>query len=281
MDIKQIRVSNTLSFFKEGIMKKYNLVEYIDNNKPTFFFGVYTDTDLKALVNHTGMKIIIWAGTDINYSINDKVVPYIKQIKRMKNVHHISNSKFIRDDLLHFKIKHHVLPICGINPGNFKTIPKGKNVYIYTSATRPSIYGCYKYEKIIKMLPQFNFILATNRKNYDAAKKANKLDPRIVCYSDKKIIQLYRQCFIGLRLTDHDGISYTVLELGLCGIKCVHNGSQPNSLKYANINDIIKHILNESKKRGTMTKTTHIQTKSWLNIKDQWKKTGYYIRKNK
>ena len=67
-------------------------------------------------------------------------------------------------------------------------------------------------------------------------------------YNDME--NIYKHCYIGLRLTPHDGNANQVIELGLMGIKTVYNGGGPSSLPYKSLNDIINHIENEKNTIG-------------------------------
>ena len=222
------------------------------------------------------MKIVLWSGTDIDYRNNDRVKKFMSEIINLKDIYHIANSKCITNDLKYFKLRYKSLPVCGIDITKYKPVIKGKKIYIYTSATRSSIYGREIYEDVMKKLPQFEFVLAVNENSYKDAIKHGNMNPRIICCKSNRMIKLYSQCFIGLRLTKHDGIAYTVLELGLCGIRCVHNGNQPNAINYKNTDDIVKAILLESKNIGKQHKTLHKNMKDWLTIKKNWTNTEFY-----
>lgn len=276
MEINQMRVSKTITFFKKDLLTRYNFKDYHDPRKPAFFYGVYTKTDIFALDNHKGMKIIIWSGSDIN---NYKTEEYIKNIKKLKNVHYISNSKYISNSMDSFNILYKQLPICGVDTLRFKAIKKGHCVYIYTSATKPSTYGKQIYEQLISRLPQFKFLIAANKLSVDTAKDRGIEGVQVQYFNKKNMLNVYRKCFIGLRLTEHDGISYTVVEMGLCGIKCIHNGYQPNAMGYNNIDDIVKSIITESKKIGKIDHEVSRKTRNWLNINPNWKKTNFYYKK--
>lgn len=277
-NINQMRVSRTLSFFAQDLLEKYNLKSYRDKNKPAFFYGIYTKTDLKVVQHHKSMKVIIWSGSDINYQENDRIVEWIKILKKLKNIYFISNSKFISDDMTNLKLSFKFLPISGIRLNKFSPIVKGNSIYIYTSATKPTTYGKNIYEEIIKKLPQFNFILAANTTSIETAKNRNiKIDKRIISLNKNDMKKIYQQCFIGLRLTEHDGISYTVAELGLCGIRCIHNGNQPNAINYTNIDDIIKSILLESRKINTKNEKLAHRMKKYLTVKKNWRNGKFYL----
>ena len=66
------------------------------------------------------------------------------------------------------------------------------------------------------------------------------------------MIDVYKHCYLGLRLTPHDGVGYQVIESGLMGIKTVHNGGAPSSICYSNVEDIKKIIEKEKEKIGTV-----------------------------
>ena len=53
--------------------------------------------------------------------------------------------------------------------------------------------------------------------------------------------QIYQNCFIGLRLTNHDGNANTVQEFQAMNIPIVHNQSD-YGLKWYNMEDVIQHI---------------------------------------
>jgi len=280
MEIKQLRVSDTLSFFKDRMMNKYNFTEYTDNKLPTIFFGIYTETDLLVLKRHKGYKVVLWSGTDIDYKNNKNVRIFMKYIKRMKKIHHISNSKFISDDLKYYKLPYKNIPVCGVDASKFKPVAKGKKIYIYTSAIKPTKYGSKMYNEVIKRLPEYKFILAANTKSIEKAKKlGHKYDKRLISLKPENMNRIYKQCFVGLRLTRHDGISYSVIEMGLCGIKCLHNGDQPNAIHYNTVDDIVRAIKKESKKIGYQHLTLSKQTKAYLKLDKRWKNTSYYFPK--
>lgn len=67
--INQIYIAEHLrNYFNDIVKKTYNLQNYSDINKPSFFYGIFSKNDLKVLRNHQAEKIIIWTGGDINYS---------------------------------------------------------------------------------------------------------------------------------------------------------------------------------------------------------------------
>ena len=70
-------------------------------------------------------------------------------------------------------------------------------------------------------------------------------------YATNNIKEVYKKCFIALRLTRFDGLGCTNIELGLMGIKSVANNLSPNCLPWQTEDDVCRHIIVESLKIGT------------------------------
>ena len=146
---------------------------------------------------------------------------------------------------------------------------KGKCIYIYTSAHNENFYGKPWYSKIIKEFPKIRVILATNPR---AMKRAIDMgvffNSRIRAYPQDKMKSIYAQCFLGIRLTRHDGISATVQEMGLMGIPTITNGNTPACINYKTYKDIVSIIKSEQKKIGTIDKELSKKTNEHLNLCD-------------
>ena len=95
---------------------------------------------------------------------------------------------------------------------------------------------------------------------------------KAVNYSD--IYLAYQKCFIGLRLTKHDGNANTVQELGMCGIKSFYNGDSllESAIPWKNANDIIEKIENESKTIGSTDILLSKKVKEYLKPNNNWLK---------
>jgi hypothetical protein len=94
------------------------------------------------------------------------------------------------------------------------------------------------------------------------------------------MMQIYKRCFIGLRFTEHDGLSNTVCEMGLMGRMVINNGDVPNCIHYDknNIKDIIETIDFEWKHSEITDKTKVVSdaVKTYLNIGEDFLNTEYY-----
>ena len=87
-----------------------------------------------------------------------------------------------------------------------------------------NIYGEKIYMDVVKRLPMFKFIYS------------NELN-----LPHEEMPKIYGECFIGLRLTEHDGNANMVQEMKAMNIPVVHNLSD-YGLKWKNVNDIIGYI---------------------------------------
>ncbi|XWV24937.1 putative ORFan [Tupanvirus deep ocean] len=273
--ISQIYVSEILRpAFLEDLKKCYDLVDYYDEYAPAIFYGVMTLKDLNIIMKNKSLKIIIWIGGDINYNIENKpirsknIINIVDILKRTPRAKHIAISSFIMRDLVNMNVPFQFVPFMGINFDLYKPVPKGNSIYLYTDLHSEGTYGRELYQKLMEKYKNINFIVACCKFSYDRIIR-NKIPLKydIKYYKKEQLVQeIYPKCFVGLRLTTHDGLAATVQELGLLGIKTIHNGSSPSSLNYNNFDDICKHIDNEMKSIGTIDYDTADKVKQYLTI---------------
>jgi len=242
--IEQMRVAPGLSFFKEKLLKKYGLKDYSDINKPCIFNGLYTMQDYMSLINHKSHKTVVWCGSDAQYLNKDL-------IQQAGKIRHIAKSKFISETLNKHNIPHILLPVTPTSPVKNYLPEKGENIYFYHGEDRKKYGG--DLVDIIKEKTDYNIIEASSG-----------------TYSESELQDVYKSCFMGLRLTKHDGLPNTVLEMGLMGRHCVHNGNTPNSLNYKSVEDIINHIENEYNNRNKNSENIVDEVYDFLNINSNW-----------
>lgn len=258
-----IYMSESIIFFKKQILKTYPNLKYgYISSKPMIFFGVYRPEDYKLVSEHKHKCLIIWGGSDVlklekNLKKNNCLINKSKFF-------HIAQSKWISDDLKNLKIKHKLLPWYSLDKSKFTCKEKGKSIYIYLPK---KFYGFEIFEDLKKKLNgKYKFIIGGGNMG-----KEEKI-------SYHKMPEIYSKCFIGLRLVPHDGLGSTVQELGLMGIKCVHNGNSPSALNYKNIDDIIKHIENEAKTIGSKDEELAKKVNEYLTIPDNFFKVSTYFK---
>jgi len=229
---KQCYVSTGLHMFKDRLFKKFNLTEYLNNFEPCIFFGIYTDNDLLKIRDHIGLKIVIWGGEDANSS-NLHSLATMNEIKLVPNIIHISISKCIYKRLQCINIQSLYINFNLVDTSIFKPIPineLGNKIFIFNGQTkgRTNIYGEKYYSEVVSKLPQFEYIYSNN-----------------LCAKYESMPDIYKKCFIMLRLTENDGNANSVQECESMNIPVIHNQSD-YGLKWKNIDDIIHYILKYS-----------------------------------
>lgn len=219
-----------VSMFKDRAFKKYNLKEYSNTKSPCLFFGMYNDEDLLRIKNHKGLRIIIWCGDDAN-SKNVHSYQTITEIKKLNNIIHISKSASTFNSLKKMKIHSILVNYNVVDFSIFYPIPKsvlGNKIFIFNGQHkgREHMYGEKYYNEIIELLPQYGFIFSN-----------------VLNSEWKDMPNIYKQCFIMLRLTRNDGNANSVQECEAMEIPVIHNQSE-YGLKWKTVDDIIQHINN-------------------------------------
>jgi hypothetical protein len=226
--IKYIYVSKALAHFETRICDKFNLLKYnnlCDKFENVLFFGLYNNTDYIKITNHLGKKYLMWGGTDANtkYDFRNEI---LNKIKYYLDITNLSISNDIEQSLLKFNIPSIKIYLNLVDKKIFKPIEiTGKSIYIYNGYTKGNeeIYGKDIYEEVIHKLSNYKFI------------KSNDLK---VPYENMP--KIYSKCFIGLRLTNHDGNANTVQEFNSMNIPIIFNGN--GGIKWKNSDDIINTI---------------------------------------
>lgn len=257
MRIKQCRVSKQVEAFEEYFRKKYHLKRYSDPDSPVLFFGFYEKVDVRKLLLHNPNKLIVilWGGSDVLKE--DRV----NAIRHLKNVKHIALSSFIVEDLKRYGLSCNLIPISASNLSDLKCYPLGSELYAYLPSNDYEFYGGRIVEEIQqKCRFKVNISHGFNHHGRD------------------ELIKIYRKSFLGLRLTPHDGIANTVVELGFMGRKCIYNGEVPGAIKWdANkIDEIVQNIEIESKNIGSINEKLSSKWKRFADVGDDWLDTKYW-----
>ncbi len=196
------------------------------NSDICLFFGMYSGKDIKILRRHRGYKFLIWGGTDCNWNYREQV-NRLEIIKNIPDLYHIAISKDIQGRLRLKNIETIFLQLDLVDKELFKPVSeKGDSIFIYNGFTKGNedIYGKRIYMEVVKRLPMFKFIYS------------NQLN-----LPHEEMPKIYGECFIGLRLTEHDGNANMVQEMKAMNIPVVHNLSD-YGLKWESIDDIIRYI---------------------------------------
>lgn len=234
----QLLTSKALIQFHERVKEKYKLTDYISTNIKTIFFGIYYEIDLLKIRNHKGYKILIFGGTDCKYEYEY----FRNKIDRLKKIE-INEIWAISDDLYERIIKHFPNEIVKkidfnlVNKNLFYPRGRGNKIYLYdgynkNNKSRYVVYRIDLLERLVNELSDYEYIWSSD-----------------LNLPYEKMPEIYKECFIGLRLTENDGNANTVQEFEAMNIPIIHNQSD-YGLKWNNFNDIKKYIIyyNENKK---------------------------------
>ena len=241
MRIKQAHISRGLRRLGQRFMEKYSLSKYYCKRNPLVIFGMYYNEDYSVLKKHGGDVTIVWRGSD-TLKINRDRQTLLKE----RPARHIAISEVLSKDLTTAGITHKLIPIsaCSLDYENCK---RGESIYFYGEH---EIYGI-KYLPEIKKLG-FDIIHTTGR------------------HSQAQIKELYAKSFVGLRLTQHDGLPNTVLELGMMGRRSIYNGDIPHSIKWSSIDDVCESIIKEYERRHEDNAHIAKDVRQFIDIGDNW-----------
>ncbi len=244
--INQINISPGVKTFAVKMMNRFSLIPVYSNERPVVQFGMYYDSDYSFYVNHKGLVVVVWCGGD-SMEI-DKNKSLILQ-SRPDAIHYAMGS-FIGDDLAKAGIPHTILPVTPTSP-DIDPEPRGDAIYCY-GLKYPEVYNIELAQKVAQKTG--HKIILTDSKTL----------------SREELMQAYKDSFIGLRLTKHDGLPNTVLELGMMGRRCVYNGDIPHSIKWNSFDDICETVQTEYKKRHEPNKHISDDIKKYISISDDW-----------
>lgn len=269
-------VSSAVDGHPNYFLEKFGLRPYFSENEPAVFFGCYPygrghpRKDIQTILGHKSLAIVVWRGGDILAATTKKRRQY-KVLLNKRNIRHVAISNFIEKDL-HFLGKRYVrLNITGCYLDNFESCPLGNSIYTYCPVG-VSVYNFELVNKLIGIFPDIKFIV-TGRGRPEQC-------------NFEHIKSLYAKCFLGIRLTNHDGLSATVLQLGLMGRRCIWNGDLSNAIPYSSIDDIVKKIKLEKSRIGTTQDSVSLGIKkdlllpNWLELAF-WEKQAEIWEKEK
>jgi hypothetical protein len=233
--VKQYKISNQIKHVENIFKNKLLLEKYNNKNKPCFFFGLYSDEDFNNVVNHKGDKHIIFGGSDLDINMfhTKIIIPKLKLlVSKNKNIKLYFISKNLQKRALEFKLNGSLVELNLVDnswSNSLDNLKKSKLIYFYD--------GFGKTGKLydIELLKE----LENRLKKYDLeCVYSSKLK-----LANNEMINVYKKCFVGVRLTKKDGNANTVLELDKLNIPVIFNGNNVNAISWKDINDIEKKIL--------------------------------------
>lgn len=270
MRIRQLCTSPSLRYMSDRFKKKYSLEDYSSLVKPVIFFGCYSTPSIKRICNHNALAIVVWGGTDAKLFVKHLMYAkertalgnwYAKLLKQTQ-IRHVAISEDIAYDLTCLGLKYRTLPINTVLPWQFKVCRPGNCLYSYGYTRRPTVYNAKLVGRVLSQLKNVQCL------------QGEIGTPNQILYGDMSTI--YSKCFMGLRLTKHDGLPNTVIELGLMGIRCIHNGNLPNVVKWNGVDDIVINVRKEQERIDQPNVEIAKKMREFIEISDDWLTTAYW-----
>ena len=257
--IKQIQTADAVRFFQKSMMEKYKLVTYTNKNEPAVFMGCYHARDLNKILQHRGLSIVLWLGTD---ALRYLQRPNVADSLRGENIRHIAQSEYIARDLDKVGLKYKRINIA---TSNYKAnpVPLGDTVYMYYGGNQEHFQNFYNYplfKEIQEELSSIKFLAACRGR-----------------FKPIEMPAVYENCFMGLRLTPHDGLAETVVEMGMMGRRCVWNEPFPGCYQWENKEDVKNAILKEHKNIGKTNTQLIKEVERYIETGTDWLKEKYWI----
>lgn len=266
------RLYTQLDDFAVPMKRKYKLRNYsynhgTQNREPVIFFGCYNKNAQKLALQHGGLLVIVWAGSDsMNLKNAGGFVRYLK--KNSDRIFHIAYSHWIKADLEEVGLEYFEIPIFPVefDRNQFTVEPLGEYVYHYTApqAERKPFYGTDTIEAIKKRTRESHILsnkfIITNARAH----------PR------SQLHHIYKKCFVGVRLTSHDNMGISCVEMSLMGRRSIFNGNIPGAIHY-NSRDEVYDLIMEELQYAEPDRL--VAEEMWDLIaldKEQWLDTDFY-----
>ena len=222
MRITKLHAPWSPGFWSPLMQNKYGFESYStkrDKDLPVVVFGCYGRGTKRDVINHRGLCVIVWSGGDSVRLHEDFTFTEYCKINAHR-IFHIAHSHWIQVDLAHYGLKFFDIVVIPVNLDTYSYEKAcGDSVYHYGTHQRMWYYGTHIMKKLEKKWGQSN--------RY----------PNIHCtvqsgYKKPELYKLYKDSFIGVRLTEHDNMAMSVVEMGMMGRRSIFNGDVPCAIPY-------------------------------------------------
>lgn len=204
----------------------YALDDYNNYSKPVVFFGMYRYEDVRMFLNHNDKARIFWTGQDVlQWQIDDLIL----------SAWNVTAHPKVHKELLSYDHDCELVkPAAFLNTQKPQTL--GKKIYAYCPNSSPEYHG----KKIIDELRCAGYEIIIGDGQWTQAQWRN-------FYADFH----YKDCFIGLCLSEFAGGGGSIIEMGLRGMKVVTNVFDlPNCVPWNSIHDIRQAIEDQTQYIG-------------------------------
>lgn len=258
----QCHISTSLPFYRDRFRQQHGLGFYSNPFMPTVFFGCYSSEDWFRLAYHRGLAVLVWAGSDILQVLKNPGRE-VFSAARQSNVRHVAISDYMAADLDQLGLPYTRLPLCCVDQRAFSPVARqsADGVFVFLPRGDEAKYGGEVVSEAMRLAPEFRWVIHDTRDaNADAMREK------------------YGRCFVGVRPLAHDGLSNTVVELGLMGRRCVWNGGSPNAIPWQTAADIVAAIRHERAARDDHREVASAM-REFLTLPPSWRDPRSYVER--
>ncbi|KKM74494.1 hypothetical protein LCGC14_1399740 [marine sediment metagenome] len=225
MRITKLYAPWSLQFFSPRMKKRYGFDGYYDpyskNDRriPIVVFGCYGRGTKADIMNHPGLVVIVWSGSDSTRL--HEMGSFVKFCKaNTHRIFHIAHSHWIQTALDHFGLTYIDRVVLPADFSRFSFEEEcGNSVYHYGTHQRMWYYGTAIMKKL--------------EKKWGGSQHYPKIHKTVQnAYSQDELYNLYKDSFMGVRLTEHDNMALSCIEMGLMGRRSIFNGNIPCAIPY-------------------------------------------------
>jgi hypothetical protein len=153
---------------------------------------------MNVLLRHRGVAVIIWTGSDAN-DRRVTVADLFRKLRGRPLTYHVAISSFIANTLRRNNFTFTRFAFYPVNETLYQPRARGPSVYFY--GQHDYYNSAIVRQHVQPAFPDLKFYYASSSGRW----------PGFVHYTQSELIQrIYPDCFIGLRLTEHDGLAATV-----------------------------------------------------------------------
>lgn len=209
------RISTGIAFFEPGFRANYSLGVY-GGRGPVAQFGMYFMEDYMFVLSRKDPVVVMWCGNDARRTT---MFPFMfDKLLAFGDARHVAGSPQVAGELAKVGITAEVVPFT-------------PSLHMAGPALPLDPRHAYHYG-------------SRDDYNRGVAEEACKLAgiPLVVAdhgtYGPADLLEVYRGTLMGLRLTEHDGLPTTVVDLGLLGRRSVFNGDLPHVAKWTDAKSV-------------------------------------------
>ena len=190
--------------------------------------------------------IMHWIGTDVSMVREaDKIGGQISW-PVLEACNHWTEVKWTAEELGTVGIRADVVPLTSTLPvENINPLPNRFTVLVYLPSNRPLFYGAHHILRLAREMPEIQFkCVGFNESPFHFTSDLIPTNVELLGRPDT-LGKIYQESTVLIRMTDHDGLSFMVLEALLHGRYVIWShslGNAPGALAASNYETLYRHV---------------------------------------